>query len=121
MSVSSIVDWTPFELLIYISRVLLIILSAGFLGSLAKLLRKVDFKVISKAGKMILVMLVLYSVNVEVFYLGYVLSRPVQSFGALKNIGDIVFLILGILMCKHASHDIEERQKKPVIGVKQED
>lgn len=114
MSLTSIVDWTPFELLIYASRILMILLAAGMLGSLINILRKMNFSLISKAGKIILVMLVIYLVNIELFYLGFAISRPTVSLGSLRNIGDIVFLSLGILMCRYATQEALDRQKKPL-------
>lgn len=111
---SNIITWTPYEQLIYISRILMIIFAAAFFGSLIRISIQMKFKELSVAGKVIIVMLLLYCANIIFFYLGYAITRPTVTFGSLRNIGDIVVLCLGLFMIRHAVIDAQNRNKKPI-------
>jgi Na+/H+-dicarboxylate symporter len=111
---SAIIAWTPFEQLVYISRIFLILLSAAFLGSLIAITIKLKFNKLGNTAKLLLVLLGIYALNILVFYLGYVVTRPEVSIGSLRNIGDTVVLLLGLIMIRTAARETDQRAKEPI-------
>jgi hypothetical protein len=117
---SNIITWTPYEQVVYFSRIGLVLLAAAFFASLVRVVLKRKFKELSITGKLLMIMLFIYSGNIIVFYLGYALARPVVTIGSLRNVADVVVLVLGIWMVNVALKELEGRKKKPIDKVDEE-
>lgn len=110
---SNIANWTLYEHLILFCRVILIIASAAFLGSLFRLVRKMGgWRKLDSSGKNWLLMFYILGGNVLFFYLLFILQRPVVSFASLSTLGYIVVFILAVRNLRIAELDEERLNRR---------